>query len=54
MWQLALQMNLCLRVFRDETFIVHQEIQAFLESSKEKSKRLQDVKDAFNHASVTA
>lgn len=52
MYQLALQMNYCIRLFRDETFIAHQEIQAFLESLKEKSKRLQDVKEAFNLASM--
>lgn len=54
MWKLALQMNFCIRLFRDETFIAHQEIQSFLESSKEKSKRLQDLKESFNLASVSA
>uniref|UniRef100_A0A8R1DFA0 Membrane-associated protein gex-3 n=1 Tax=Caenorhabditis japonica TaxID=281687 RepID=A0A8R1DFA0_CAEJA len=54
MWKLALQMNMCIRVFRDETFNVHQEILAFLESSKEKSKRIGDVKECMNLASVTA
>ncbi|CAI2350716.1 unnamed protein product [Caenorhabditis sp. 36 PRJEB53466] len=54
MWQLALQMNMCLRLFRDETFIVHQEIQTFFESSKEKSKKVHDVKECLNVASLTS
>uniref|UniRef100_A0A1I7TX70 Membrane-associated protein Hem n=1 Tax=Caenorhabditis tropicalis TaxID=1561998 RepID=A0A1I7TX70_9PELO len=54
MYHLALQMNFCIRLFRDETFIAHQEIQTFLELAKEKSKRLQDIKEAFNLASVSA
>uniref|UniRef100_A0A8R1IRF3 Uncharacterized protein n=1 Tax=Caenorhabditis japonica TaxID=281687 RepID=A0A8R1IRF3_CAEJA len=44
---------MCIRVFRDETFNVHQDILAFLESSKEKSKRIGDVKECMNLASVT-
>ncbi|CAD6196765.1 unnamed protein product [Caenorhabditis auriculariae] len=50
MWQLSLQMGICLRIFRDEVFSTHQEIQHFLESIKGNSKRIQEVKDCYSVA----
>ncbi|CAB3410046.1 unnamed protein product [Caenorhabditis bovis] len=47
MWRLALQMGTCLRLFRDEVFHTHHEIQHFLESSKGNSKKIQEVKDCY-------
>ncbi|CAP24240.1 Protein CBR-GEX-3 [Caenorhabditis briggsae] len=51
MWQAAVQTNFCIRLFRDETFLTHQEIQTYFESTKDKSKRLQDLKEAIHMSS---
>ncbi|CAI5449654.1 unnamed protein product [Caenorhabditis angaria] len=50
MWQLALQMGICLRLFRDEVFVTHTEIQQFLESTKGNNKKIQEVKDCYSVA----
>ncbi|RCN35023.1 hypothetical protein ANCCAN_19121 [Ancylostoma caninum] len=50
LWQMSLQMGVCIRLFRDEIFQTHHEIQQFFDSVKGYHKRSQEVKDCFSIA----
>ncbi|KJH45943.1 hypothetical protein DICVIV_08021 [Dictyocaulus viviparus] len=50
LWQMSLQMGVCLRLFRDEIFQTHHEIQQFFDSIKGCHKRSQEVKDCYSIA----
>ncbi|VDM65049.1 unnamed protein product [Strongylus vulgaris] len=51
LWQMSLQMGVCIRLFRDEVvFQTHHEIQQFFDSIKGYHKRSQEVKDCFSIA----
>uniref|UniRef100_A0A158P906 Membrane-associated protein Hem n=1 Tax=Angiostrongylus cantonensis TaxID=6313 RepID=A0A158P906_ANGCA len=57
LWQMSLQMGICLRLFRDEIFNTHHEVQQFFDSIKGFHKRSQEVKDWYSvalHASIHA
>ena len=49
-WSGALQTGWVIPLFRDEVLHPHSFIQAFLETKKEFSKRVSDVKDAYAHS----
>ncbi|CAI4228127.1 unnamed protein product [Auanema sp. JU1783] len=49
-WQLSLQMGICTRVFRDEVFLMHTELQHFFDSVKGLHKRSQEVKEYYSLA----
>ncbi|VDM63170.1 unnamed protein product [Angiostrongylus costaricensis] len=48
LWQMSLQMGICLRLFRDEIFHTHHEVQQFFDSIKGFHKRSQEVKDWYS------
>ncbi|VDO42186.1 unnamed protein product [Haemonchus placei] len=50
LWQMSLQMGVCLRLFRDEIFQTHHEVQQFFDSIKGYHKRSQEVKDCYSIA----
>ncbi|KAE9415969.1 hypothetical protein Angca_008386, partial [Angiostrongylus cantonensis] len=50
LWQMSLQMGICLRLFRDEIFNTHHEVQQFFDSIKGFHKRSQEVKDWYSVA----
>ncbi|VDL69231.1 unnamed protein product [Nippostrongylus brasiliensis] len=50
LWQMSLQMGICIRLFRDEIFQTHHEIQQFFDSIKGYHKRSQEVKDCYSIA----
>ncbi|KAK6011243.1 hypothetical protein OSTOST_23682, partial [Ostertagia ostertagi] len=50
LWQMSLQMGVCIRLFRDEVLQTHHEIQQFFDSIKGYHKRSQEVKDCFSIA----
>ncbi|KAK6747576.1 hypothetical protein RB195_000646 [Necator americanus] len=50
LWQMSLQMGLCIRLFRDEIFQTHHEVQQFFDTVKGYHKRSQEVKDCFSIA----
>ncbi|VDD97664.1 unnamed protein product, partial [Enterobius vermicularis] len=53
LWQRALQTGLAIRLFRDEILIVHQTVQAFFDSIKGYSRKIQEVKDHYSMALQT-
>lgn len=49
-WTQALQTGWVITLFRDEVLHPHSYIQSFLETKKELSKRISDVKESYSHA----
>ena len=50
LWTSALQSGWVLPLFRDEVIHIHSYIQAYFDSIKGYGKRVNEIKDCFNHA----
>jgi len=53
MWQRALQTGLAIRLFRDELFAVHQQVQMLFDTVKGYHKKAVEVKDHYTVALQT-
>uniref|UniRef100_A0A9J2PDS2 Membrane-associated protein gex-3 n=1 Tax=Ascaris lumbricoides TaxID=6252 RepID=A0A9J2PDS2_ASCLU len=54
LWQRALQTGLAIRLFRDETLVVHSTVQGVFDSIKGYHKKVQEVKDHYSVALQTS
>ena len=51
-WKMALQDGFCIKLFRDEVFMVHKEFSSIFDGlkGKENAKRKRDIEDCLSHA----